>query len=381
MARRRSGSRKKFWKRRLDQSYVPPGTLTSHPSAARPLIRVLAYSSEAYVEQTLSSADETAAYLAAWPVTWINIDGLGDPAGLTRLGEIFGIHKLALEDVLNLDQRAKVETYGEDLFIVARMAAWNGKIETEQFSMFVGANFVITFQETYGDCLDPIRQRIRSGGGRIRKQGADYLAYALIDATVDAYFPILERYGERLEEIEDEVLERPDQRIVWRIQQTKRELLTLRRAMWPLREAANQLLRETTPRITADTRIYLRDCYDHIIQILELAETYRELESGLMEIYLSSVNNRMNEIMKVLTIIATIFIPLTFIASIYGMNFHHMPELELWWTYPAVLLVMAGVALTMMVFFRRKGWLGALDARRRTMRRQQAEAHGEPPPG
>jgi magnesium transporter len=367
MARRRTRDRKKFWKRRLAQTYVPPGTLTCNPYAQKSLIRIIAYGPDAFIEQTLTDVDQIAQFAGKWPVTWINVDGLGDMSVLQRLGEIYNLHKLALEDALNLDQRAKVEQYGQHLFIVARMASWLEKLETEQISIFLGDGVVITFQETYGDCLDPIRERIRKKGGRIRSVGADYLAYALLDAIVDAYFPILERYGERLEEIEDDVLDRPERGVVARIQATKRELLTLRRSMWPLREAVNHLMRESTPVITADTRIYLRDCYDHSVQILDLIETYRELESGLMEIYLSSVSYRLNEVMKVLTIISTIFIPLTFVTSLYGMNFKHMPELETWWAYPAVLLVMSVIALAMLMFFRRKGWLSVMDARRKAL--------------
>lgn len=374
MARRKSRDRKKFWKRRLAQTYVPPGTLTCNPYTQKSLIRVIAYGPDAFIEQTLSDVDEIAQFAGKWPVTWVNVDGLGDMKVLQRLGETYNIHKLALEDVLNLDQRAKVEQYGPHLFIVARMASWTEKLETEQISIFLGENVVVTFQETYGDCLDPIRERIRKKGGRVRTVGADYLAYALLDAVVDAYFPILERYGERLEKIEDDVLGRPERPVVAQIQSTKRDLLTLRRSMWPLREAVNALMRESTPLITADTRIYLRDCYDHTIQILDLIETFRELESGLMEIYLSSVSYRLNEVMKVLTIISTIFIPLTFVTSLYGMNFRHMPELETWWAYPAVLAVMAAIALMMLVFFRRKGWLGVMDARRRAKQRARQDA-------
>jgi len=268
--------------------------------------------------------------------------------------------------VLSVHQRPKIEQYGEYYFIVTRMVRLGEHLETEQLSLFLGKNFILTFQEGRpGDCLDLIRERIRQKGGRIREAGLDYLAYALLDAIVDCYFPILEEYGERLEAFEDEILTRPYGDTVARIHEIKRNLLTLRRAIWPQRETFNTLLRDELPLVTNETRLYLRDCYDHVTQLIDLIETYRELGADLIDVYLSSISNRTNEIMRVLTVISTIFIPLTFIAGVYGMNFNpsaspwNMPELNWFWGYPLSLLLMAVVAFGQLIFFRRRGWLGA----------------------
>ncbi|MBI3300790.1 MAG: magnesium/cobalt transporter CorA, partial [Deltaproteobacteria bacterium] len=292
-------------------------------------------------EQEIRDPQRVRDFLDRWPVTWVDVEGLGDVETIRTLGEIFGLHRLALEDVINVHQRAKVEQYGEHHFIVTRMVRLGEHLETEQLSLFLGKNFVLTFQEGHpGDCLDLIRERIRQKRGRIRDAGLDYLAYALLDAVVDCYFPILEEYGERLETLEDEILTRPHNGAVARIHEIKRNLLTLRRAIWPQRETFNTLLREEMPLVTDETRLYLRDCYDHTTQIIDLIETYRELGSDLIDVYLSSVSNRTNEIMRVLTVIATIFIPLTFLVGVYGMNFNpasspwNMPELNWYWGYP-----------------------------------------------
>ena len=345
---------------------APPGTLVTDPSAPRPVITMLAYSPQEFVEQPLSDPRQIRDFLGKWPVVWINVEGVGDAATISQLGELFGLHRLALEDVLHTHQRPKVEQYGDHLFIVARMVRLGGQLETEQLSLFLGRNFVLTFQDgAPGDCLGSIRERIRKKGGRIRDAGLDYLAYALLDAVVDAYFPILEQYGERLEEIEDAIGGKPSPDTIAHIHAVKRNLLTLRRAVWPQRETFSTLLREETPRVSAETRLYLRDCYDHVTQIIDLIETYRELGADLTDIYLSSVSNRTNEIMRVLTVISTIFIPLTFISSIYGMNFNttvspwNMPELHWVWGYPLAILMMGVVTLVQVVFFRRHGWLGS----------------------
>jgi magnesium transporter len=327
---------------------------------------VLAYGPQEFVEQGVSDPQQIRDFLGKWPVVWINVEGIGDAGTVTKLGELFGLHRLALEDVLHTHQRPKVEQYGDHLFIVTRMARLGEQLETEQLSLFLGENFVLTFQEGIpGDCLEAIRERIRKKGGRIRDAGLDYLAYAMLDAVVDAYFPILEQYGERLEAVEDEIGEKSTSDTIARIHAIKRNLLTLRRAVWPQRETFSTLLREETPRISAETRLYFRDCYDHVTQIIDLVETYRELGADLTDIYLSTVSNRTNEIMRVLTVIATIFIPLTFISSIYGMNFNtatspwNMPELNWYWGYPLALLLMLGVAVGQLLFFRRHGWLGS----------------------
>ena len=322
-------------------------------------MQVMAYGPAEFVEQEIPSADAIAPFLGQWPVVWLNVDGLGDAEAIRRFGEIFGIHPLALEDVINVHQRPKVEPYEKYLFIVMQMLLTGEKLDTEQLSLFLGSNFVLTFQEQPGgDCFAPIRERIRKNHGRIRAAGPDYLVYSLLDAVVDNYFPILERAGERLETVEQEVVTRPRNETLARIQAIKRDLLLLRRAVWPMREALNSLLRDDTPFIARETRTYLRDCYDHSVRIIDILETDRETSFGLLETYLSSVSNRMNEIIKVLTIITTLFMPLTFIAGIYGMNFAHMPELNRPWAYPAVLALMAAIATGMLFYFRRKGWLG-----------------------
>jgi magnesium transporter len=256
-----------------------------------------------------------------------------------------------------------VEQYPAYYFIVARMAETGERLGTEQLSLFLGKNYVLTFQERHGDCFEPVRDRIRKGGNKIRNTGPDYLAYAVLDAFIDNFFPFLEHLGERLETLEDEVILRPDTQTIAQIHRIKRDLLTMRRAVWPLRDALTSLIRESTPLITDDTRIYLRDCYDHTIRLIDLLETYREVATGLTDIYLSSLSNRLNEVMKVLTIFSAIFIPLSFIAGVYGMNFNpssspwNMPEVNWKWGYPFALALMAAVAIVLLIYFRRKGWL------------------------
>jgi magnesium transporter len=324
-----------------------------------PVISAIAYGPDECHELHPQDPSELKDVLGKRPVVWVNVDGLGDTELISKIGELFNVHRLALEDVVNAYQRAKVEPYEAHLFAVARMVHGGERLETEQVSFFVGEDYVLTFQERSGDCFDLVRQRIRSGRGRIRRAGASYLAYALLDALIDGYFPVLETYGERIEALEGEVLKEPGPEVVGRIHAVKRDLLVLRRAIWPHREMANALLRDDSPFITDETRVYLRDCYDHLVQLLDIVETYRELASGLLDVYLSSLSNRMNEIMKVLTIFAAIFIPLTFLAGLYGMNFEWMPELHFKWAYPAALGVMAALAVVMLVFFRSKGWIGS----------------------
>ncbi len=342
---------------------APPGSLVVDPHAPLPIIRVIAYGSEAVHEELVEDVSRIGSYLGRQPVTWVNVDGLGDAAVIRKLGEIFGIHRLALEDIINSHQRAKVDQYDNHLFVVGRMVEMADHVETEQLSLFLGKSYVLTFQERVGDAFDPVRERIRKAGGRVRNAGPDYLAYALIDAFIDNYFPVLEKYGERLESIEEDVLSRPEPVLVSRMHEVKRDLLTLRRAIWPLRETVNSLVREPSPFISDETRVYFRDCYDHTIQIIDLLENYRDVASGLMEVYLSSASNRLNEIMKILTMFTAFFIPLSLIAGIYGMNFNtarspfNMPELNWYLGYPFVLGLMATVALGMVTFFRRKGWL------------------------
>jgi magnesium transporter len=341
-----------------------PGSLVSDPEAPFPEIRVMAWSEEDFFEKSGVSLKELEDLLGRWPMTWVNVDGLGDAETLRKLGDLFDVHKLALEDVVHVHQRAKVEEYGDHLFIVGRMLFLEGeRIRTEQISLFLSAGVLLTFQEQKGDCLEPVRDRIRKGKGRIRVAGADYLAYAILDAVVDAWFPLLEEYGEMLEDLEDNILDLPGRETVAEIHHIKRDLLEIRRAIWPMRETVNGLFRQEEL-IQKETHLYLRDCYDHVTQIIDIVESYRDMASGLMDLYLSSVSNRMNEVMKVLTVIATIFIPLTFIAGIYGMNFNteispfNMPELNWKYGYLIVWGIMVALGGVMLGIFRRRGWLG-----------------------
>lgn len=341
-----------------------PGTLAIDSDAPKPAIHVISYGEDDFVEQDIRDVSEIHKFLGERRVTWVNVDGLGDAETIRAVAAIFNLHPLALADVVNVHQRPKVEPYAAHLFCVTRMVQPQTGARSEQVSIFIGQNSILSFQERAGDVFDTIRDRIRHNRGRVRSMGPDYLAYLLLDAVIDGYFPVLDVYSDHIESLEEEVLAKSDRETATRIHNVKRDLLTLRRAIWPQREAMSTLLREDSNLISAETRLYLRDCYDHAVQIMDMVETYRELTSGLMDVYLSSVSHRMNEIMKVLTIIATIFIPLTFIVGIYGMNFNpevsqwNMPELNSPWGYPAVMLFMLGIAIGMLGYFRHKGWLG-----------------------
>ncbi|MBW3542447.1 MAG: magnesium/cobalt transporter CorA [Planctomycetes bacterium] len=350
--------------RRRTKPGAAPGTVRVHPDSPKPVVHIIAYGPEQFEERDLENLDELPALLERFAVTWIDVSGLGDADIIRGLGEKFGLHPLALEDVVNVHQRAKVEEYDERLFIVARMVAIEERVETEQISMFLGKNFVLTFQERPGDCLEPVRARVRKARSGIRADGIDYLAYALIDAIVDGYFPVLEEFGGRVDALEDDVARRETEDVVARIHQLRSDLLVVRRSIWPHREAVNALLRDRHPLFSDRTRLYLRDCYDHTVQIIDVTENYRDMCSDLRDFHFSQLSIRQNEVMKVLTIIATIFIPLGFIAGVYGMNFDtdvspwNMPELEWFYGYPFALALMAAVAGIMLIFFRRRGWLG-----------------------
>ena len=344
-----------------------PGTLAPDPSAPPTKVDVLAYGPGGYEEFEGDDLERITQLRKKYPVVWVNVDGLRDVKVIERLGNLFGLHSLAMEDVLHVHQRSKVEHYPKNLYVVARMLNPLAKLETEQLSLFLGDGFVVTFQEVPGDCLDPVRQRIREGRGRIREQGPDYLAYSVLDGVIDAFFPLLELIGEQLDKLEDQVLSNADLNTnIADIHGLKNDLILLRRAIWPQREAINMLVRDPCDFVKDETRLYLRDCYDHTVQIIDLLEMYREVSSGLMDLYVSAVSNRMNEVMKVLTIIATVFIPLTFIVGIYGMNFDpnssplNMPELRAYYGYPVVWVVMAAVTAAMIFFFRKQGWLASL---------------------
>jgi magnesium transporter len=344
---------------------VPPGTLVAGASAEMPTIDVTTFDRIHGETQKVATLDEALARLGQSAVTWINIDGLGDPTLVARLGERLGLHPLALEDVLNVPQRPKVERYDKHVFVVMRTVRLErppgedhpGSIKDEQISMFFGADWVVTVQERAdGDCFGPLRDSIRQGRGRVREMGADYLAYLLLDAVVDAYFPVLDELGDRIHAMEAEALTSGSDDTLVRLQWLRHDLVFVRRAVWPMREEVAALLRDETSLVSPETRLFLRDVYDHAVQAMELVETLREMSVSVMEVYLSAQNQRLNSVMKVLTVISTIFIPLTFIASIYGMNFKFMPELESPWGYPTVLGVMFVTALGMVFYFRHRGW-------------------------
>ncbi len=355
-------SKRRTMQRRSRKTGLPPGTLIYTGEQRVDSIRItfMDYEGSHIQEKQVASVDECLNFSATPTVTWINVDGLHDVSIIEKLGKAFELHPLILEDVLSTGQRPKFEDYEKNLFIVLRMLSFSDDhqaVESEQVSLVVGSNFVLSFQERVGDVFDFVRDRIRNSKGRIRKLGPDYLAYALVDAIVDSYFAVLEKLGERIEDLEEELVNDPDQNTLQQIHLLKREMITLRRSIWPLRELVSGLERTESPLIAESTSVYLRDLYDHTVQIIDTIESFRDMVSGMLDIYLSSLSNRMNAVMKVLTIIATLFIPLTFIAGVYGMNFKHMPELDKWWGYPAFWLVCITITIVMVVFFRRKKWL------------------------
>lgn len=349
-------------KKRSIKSGLPPGTLVhiGEKSDREIKISVMDYHAGGCEEKEIKALKECFYYSDTSIVSWIDVDGLHEIEIVQRVGDCQGLHPLVLEDILNTDQRPKVEDYGDYLYIVLKMLrnGEGGGIVTEQVSLILGSNFVISFQEGMeGDVFNPIRERLRSGKGRIREMGADYLAYALMDAVVDNYFVVLERVGERIEELEDEVVTDPRPETVRKIHQLKRDVIFLRKAVWPLREVIGALERRESRLISETVVVYLRDLYDHTIQVIDTIEASRDMLAGMLDVYLSSLSNRMNEIMKFLTIIGTIFIPLTFIAGVYGMNFQIMPELHWQWGYFACLFLMLTVAVFLLFYFKRKKWL------------------------
>ncbi len=337
-----------------------PGTLVIPKEAPPPRIHVISYTPEQVNENDVSEAAELREAFNDQTITWIDVQGFGDKKLIQQIGKTFSLHPLLLEDIVNVPQRPKCEAYDDQLLVIVRMVRLddNGQIDLEQVSVVLAKNYVLTFQERYGDVFDPVRGRIRDGKGRIRRHRADYLAYALIDNVVDAYYPVLESIGERLESLEDEVIVNPTPALLGELNRMKNQLVNLRRGIWPQREAIHALSRGDHATIEEEVGIFFRDTYNHCVQTAEVTEMYREMVTGMMNTYLSSVANRTNEVMKVLTIVATIFIPLTFLAGIYGMNFEFMPELHVRWAYPIIWLTMFLVAAVMLVFFWRKGWIG-----------------------
>lgn len=350
---------------RTNKVGLPPGTLLHvGEERAEPVrITILDYDEDRLHEFCPTSVDQCSDFRDSPSFTWINVVGVHRPEVVEKIGNCFGIHPLVQEDIVHTEQRPKMEDFDDYIFIVLKMLTTidepegEDEIRSEQVSLIVGRGFVLSFQETEGDVFDPVRDRIRKSKGKIRKRGADYLAYSLIDAVVDNYFLILEEVGEDLEDLEDELLANPSSDASQQIHQMKREMIFLRKSVWPLREVISRLARGESEIFSDSTGIYLRDVYDHTVQVIEEIETFREILSGMLEIYLSSISNRMNEVMKVLTIIATIFIPLTLVAGVYGMNFDYMPELRWRYGYPAVLLFMTSAGALMLIYFRRRRWI------------------------
>jgi magnesium transporter len=347
--------------RRSMKTGLPPGSLV-HVGTAKGVgtrLCILDYDAENLRERDGAALPECLPLRSAPTVTWINVDGLASIDVVEGLGQGFGVHPLVLEDILNPEQRPKLEDFGDYLFVVLKMLSYDAlreSVHAEQVGLVLGKGYLLTFQEQGGDVFDPVRERLRKGNGRLRKLGADYLLYALVDAVIDNYFVILERFDERIEVLEEALTADARTALVHEIHALKRQMISLRKAVWPLREVVGGLERGETVLVERETRVFLRDVYDHTIQVIDTVETFRDILSGMLDVYMSTVGNRMNAIMKVLTIVGTIFIPLTFIASIYGMNLEHMPLLHARWAFPGLLAVMAGIALGMLAIFKRRGW-------------------------
>lgn len=339
-----------------------PGTLVHVGERRIDKVRlsVMHYTADSLIERNLEGVEEGLDLARTGAATWINIDGTHDVSLMENIGRRQGIHPLTLEDVLNTTLRPKSEVFDDYLFVVLKMLRWNPdekSIASEQISLILGENILISFQEAAGDVFEPVRDRIRKGKGRIRSAGSDYLAYALIDAIVDHYFVILDHVGQRLERLEEGIDDHPDAGLLDEIHAVRRELIYLRKQVWPLRDIISLLLKAESPFFSDATRLFIRDVYDHTIQTIDTIESFRDILSGLQDLYLSIISNRMNEVMKVLTVIATTFIPVTFIAGIYGMNFTHMPELGWRWGYPLFWIVIVAIVTGMLIYFRRKRWL------------------------
>jgi len=357
---------------RITAEFNIPGKSGQAATGARalalPRISVLAYGPDGYVERDIKDLAELIEFLAKYPVTWINVDPIGfgpeASAFVERFGKLFNLHELELEDIVNVHQRAKVEEYAEHLFVVTRMLVDKDSSESEQLSLFLGKTYVVTFREVTTDCLDSVREKIRKSRGRIRSESSDYLMYAIIDAVVDSYFPLLSRLADRLDAMEEKILESYHKDTPEEVYELRRDILSIRKSVWPTREALSSLYRDTHSLISESTRVYLRDCYDHAVRIIDLVEMYREVASALMEVHYTRASNRLNEVMKVLTIITTLFIPPSFVASVYGMNFHtersplNMPELSWYYGYPAALTFMIVLSLSVLLFLYWRGFLG-----------------------
>jgi magnesium transporter len=352
----------RHYKRVAHKAGLSPGTLMQTGEIPSRSVRldVMAFDEAQIVERKNVSVADAVKQLTQTGVSWINIDGIHDTSVVETLGKQFNLHPLVLEDITTTGQRPKLEDYGEYLFVTIKMLSLDPQtteVVSDELSLLFGPHYVLTIHENESDVFEPVRERLRKGSGRLRKSGSDYLAYALIDAVVDNYFVVFEHLGEHFEEMQNNVVQNPTPETLGLIQHFKNELLILRKAVWPVRELVSGLQRSDSPVMSRSTEVYLRDVHDHTIQIIDTIETFRDMLSGMLDIYLSSASNRLNAVMKVLTIIATIFIPLTFLAGVYGMNFQFMPELQWRWGYPLLWVVMIVSALAMLFWFRRRKWL------------------------
>ena len=336
-----------------------PGTLTIAKEAQTPRIRVIRFTENEHFDTVVDDVKSIAGKLAKPGVIWIDVQGMGSEKTIREIGELFSIHMLALESVVNVPQRPKTEAFDQHQLFISRMVSLDdeNKLDVEQVSILIGKNYVLTFQERFGDVLDPVRKRIKTKSTVMRKSGADYLAYAIIDTIIDGYYPVLEYYGEYLEELEARVVANASSGMLDKVNQSKRNMLVLRRGIWPQRDALNTLIRDDSPFITDATKVFLRDCHDHCTQVADVLETFRETAGALLSTYLSALGNKQNEVMRVLTIMSSIFIPLTFMAGIYGMNFEAMPELKSPRAYPILLTVMGFTVVGMLIYFKRLGWI------------------------
>jgi len=348
-------------RRRFDHSLHPhtrPGTIIVPPGALPPLLRVTCWSPDHLVDKHNVTLSQIRELRGKYPVMWIEAAGLGDAQLIEELGEFLGLHRLSLEDMATIPQRSKVEDFPNHLFAITQIPSYNGDLDTEQVSVFVGKGFVLSWHERPGTCFDIIRKRLQVTRGTTRSSGVDYLFYALLDAVIDSYFPVLEKVGEVFDDLDDKVEVDSDPAMIALMRDLRHDVRQLRRIVWPLRDAIDDLVRSPPPMVSEETLIHFRDCHDHTVQIMDTLENYRDAGSDLRDYYATAISNRMNETIKALTIISTIFLPLTFIAGIYGMNFRRLPEVEWKYGYPFSLGLMGAVAAGQLIYFHRKGWIG-----------------------
>ncbi len=366
-----------FRKKKRSPPGTPPGTITVDEDLPVPSVHLISYSEGDLQERTMNSVRALEQITTADDrrIHWVDVQGLGDEDLLRRLGDLFGIHPLSLEDVVNVPQIPKMDQFNDQMFIVTRMIRLISPqvLSSEQVSIFLGKNYVLTLQERSGDCLDTLRNRIREGRGIIRRMKADYLCYSIIDTIIDNYFPVIEALGERFEELEEEIISGTRPTSISSFYTLKHETIALRRVIWQMRSTVGSVMRRESGLIGPEINPFFRDCYDHLVHITDITEAYRELQAEIMNIYLTSASNRMNEVMKVLTIIATIFIPLSFVAGIYGMNFSYMPELDNRYAYYIVLTGMVLAGLAMLVVFWKKGWLQSSNASKSVRQRRRKD--------